>query len=156
MQFIVKKGCVGFLKVDLFSFSDLTLFSVYLWFILDLKRDSNKHNCAAYIGLFQKIKTGDWEGILYWKKPSWNFWICHFTLRNSGEKNFHPHKFCKIVWHSFLEIARSKTKAHHGNSTWFLFLNTPGNSTSFLIDPWNFQMLFLQHPWKFHVLNPPV
>ena len=31
------------------------------------------------------------------------------------------------------------------------------NSTSFLIDPWNLHMLFLQYPWKFHVLpsTPP-
>ena len=35
------------------------------------------------------------------------------------------------------------------------FLNTPGNPTSFLIDPWNFDMLFLQYPWIFHVLNHP-
>ena len=34
------------------------------------------------------------------------------------------------------------------------FSNTPGNSTSFLIDPWHFHMVFLQYPWKFHVLNP--
>ena len=34
-------------------------------------------------------------------------------------------------------------------------LNTPGNPTSFLIDPWNFDMLFLQYPWIFHVLNHP-
>ena len=36
----------------------------------------------------------------------------------------------------------------------FSFLNTPGNPT-FLIDPWNFHMLFLHCPWKFHVLNSP-
>ena len=35
------------------------------------------------------------------------------------------------------------------------FLNTPGNSTSFLIDPLNFHMLFLQYPQIFHVLNSP-
>ena len=34
------------------------------------------------------------------------------------------------------------------------FLNTHGNSTSFLIEHWNFHMLFLQYPWKFHVLTP--
>ena len=35
-----------------------------------------------------------------------------------------------------------------------IFFNTLGISTYFLIDPWNFHMLFLQYPWKFHVLNP--
>ena len=35
------------------------------------------------------------------------------------------------------------------------FVNTLGNSASFLIDPWNLHMFFsLQYPWKFHVLNP--
>ena len=33
-------------------------------------------------------------------------------------------------------------------------LNKPGNSTSFLTDPWN--MLFLLYPLKLHVLNPHV
>ena len=32
------------------------------------------------------------------------------------------------------------------------FLITSGNST-FLIDPWNFHILFFQYPWKFQVLN---
>ena len=32
-------------------------------------------------------------------------------------------------------------------------LITPGNSTSPLIEPWNFHMLFLQYPWQFHSLN---
>ena len=30
----------------------------------------------------------------------------------------------------------------------------PWNSTSFLINPWKFHMLFLWYPWKFHFLNP--
>ena len=35
-------------------------------------------------------------------------------------------------------------------------LITPGNSTSFLIGPWNFHMLILEYLWKFHILSPPV
>ena len=35
-----------------------------------------------------------------------------------------------------------------------LFLNTLGISTSFLIDPWNFHMLFLPYSWKLHLLKP--
>ena len=30
----------------------------------------------------------------------------------------------------------------------YFFLITPGISTSFLIDPWNLRMLFLQYPWN--------
>ena len=33
-----------------------------------------------------------------------------------------------------------------------IFFNHPGNSTSFLNDPWNFHMFFLLYPWKFHGL----
>ena len=36
----------------------------------------------------------------------------------------------------------------------YFFLHTRRNSTSFLIDAWNFYMFFLHYPWKFHVLNP--
>ena len=33
-------------------------------------------------------------------------------------------------------------------------LSTSGDCSSYLIDPWNFQMLFLQYPLKFHILSP--
>ena len=42
-------------------------------------------------------------------------------------------KFCKIVLHSLI---------------------IPGNCSSFSVDPYNFNMIFLQYPRKFHVLNP--
>ena len=52
------------------------------------------------------------------------------------------------------EILRPKTKTH-GSSTWF-FLDHPGNSILqtmlFLIKPGKFHQLFLQYPWKFHIL----
>ena len=38
----------------------------------------------------------------------------------------------------------------------YFFLVTFGNSISFLINPWKFQILFLWYPWKFHILNPPI
>ena len=41
------------------------------------------------------------------------------------------------------------------NSTPGYSTKTPRNSTSFLINPWKFHMLFLWYPWKFHILNPP-
>ena len=56
------------------------------------------------------------------------------------------------MWHP-LEISRSKTKTQPWKLQIF-FLYTPRNSTSFLIDPWNFPMLLLQYPLKFHVLKP--
>ena len=43
-------------------------------------------------------------------------------------------KFCKIALYTLI---------------------TPGNCTSFSVDPYNLNMKFLQYPRKFHVLNPP-
>ena len=68
----------------------------------------------------------------------WKLWI-------QQKKRVNPRKFCEIMVYSFfgLEIStRPKTKTD-GNSTWFFLdqLITPRNSTSFLIDPWNFLML---------------
>ena len=40
------------------------------------------------------------------------------------------------------------------HSTWVFCEHFCGNSTSFLIDPWNFHAL--QNPWKFHVSSTPV
>ena len=70
----------------------------------------------------------------------WKLWI-------QEKKGFIPENSTKLWYmHSFfgLEIStRPKTKTH-GNSTWFFLdqLTTPRNSTSFLINPWNFLMLF--------------
>ena len=58
--------------------------------------------------------------------------------------SFHLSKFCKIVWQLF-EIPSSMS---------FLNTSSPGNFTCFSLNPCNFHMLFLQHPWKFHVLKP--
>ena len=83
----------------------------------------------------------------FWKNPGiFRFVTLPLEIVNSRGKRVHPRKFCKIVVHSFfgLEIlTRPKIKTH-GNSTWFFFdqLTTPRNSTSFLINPWNFLMLF--------------
>ena len=35
---------------------------------------------------------------------------------------------------------------------YYFFSVTLGNSTSFLINPWKFHMIFLRCPWKFHIL----
>ena len=83
----------------------------------------------------------------FWKNPGiFRFVTLPLEIVNSRGKRVHPRKFCKIVVHSFfgLEIlTRPKIKTH-GNSTWFFLdqLTTPRNSTSFLINPWNFLMLF--------------
>ena len=124
------------------------------------------NRCLLTLGTFKRNSD------IYWRIPCWlgysrkkskqgqssrtggHFWknteIFGFVtlpleIVNSREKRVHPRKFCKIVVHSFfgLEFSRPKAKTH-GNSTWFFLdqLITPRNSTSFLIDPWNFLMLF--------------
>ena len=55
----------------------------------------------------------------------WNFWTHQSFL--------YPWNFCKIVFHPLI---------------------TPGNCTSFSVDPKNFNMTFLQYPRKFDVLKP--
>ena len=83
----------------------------------------------------------------FWKNPGiFRFVTLPLENVNSREKRANPRKFCKIMAHSFfgLEIStRPKTKTN-GNSTWFFLdqLITPRISTSFLIEPWNFLMLF--------------
>ena len=68
--------------------------------------------------------------------------LCHYKFQ--GEQTFTPGNSAKLC-----DKNQDGWKFHE------FFLNTPGNSTSFLLDPWNFLMLFLQYPWKFRVFNPP-
>ena len=50
----------------------------------------------------------------------------------------------EILQDCVIALGNSKFKNHDA-----------GNSTSFLIDPQNFYMLFLQYHWKFHVFSHP-
>ena len=108
-----------------------------------------------YNGLFQKTNkqtnSGSW-GHTFLKNPPGIFHFFTLPLEIPDKTEHHPWKFCKVVFHP-LEIPSPKTKTP-GNSTWFFFLVTPGNSTSFLINLWKFHMLFLWYPWKFHIFNP--
>ena len=127
------------------------------------KRDSHiywRMPCLDWVIIFQKkIQTGaimeDWRTFLWKNLRMYRF--VTLRLEIPEKKVIHPRIFCKIVIHSFfgLKISRPKAKTH-GNSTWFFLdqLITPRNSTSFLIDPWNFLMLFLKYPCNLHVLDP--
>ena len=93
------------------------------------------------MGYSRKKQTGI-EDILFWKPP-WNFRICYFTLRNSGENKFLSLEIlqnCDTPWKFQGQKPRPMEIPHD------FFLNTTGNSSSFFIDPWNFHMLFLQYP----------
>ena len=90
------------------------------------------------------------------RKPPRIFKFVTLPLEILGKTRFHPYpwKFCRIVCH-LLQIPRSKAKDPWMEIPHQFFLRTPRNSTSFLIHPWNFHMLFLQYSLKFHVLDPP-
>ena len=89
------------------------------------------------------------------RKPKQREGESHFTLENSGEKKLHPWIFDRLALRSFT----LNTKVRKNNTHWLLkfhmiFLSIPGNSTSFLLEPWNF-LPFLQYSCKFHVFDPP-
>ena len=59
---------------------------------------------------------------------------------------------------STLDVWQSSkyTSALYKLGKYYFFFVTLENSTSFLINPWKFHMLFPWCPWKFHTLNPLV
>ena len=62
-----------------------------------------------------------------------------------------PQIFLTSLGNSKVKNQETKTP---GNSTNFSLVAL-GNSTSFLINPWKFHMLFVWYHCKFHILNPP-
>ena len=79
-------------------------------------------------GLFQKKTNRDWGyTFLNPSPPPWNFQICYFTLRNSGENKLLS---LEILQNCVTPLGNSKVKNQdlcYGHSTWF----------------------FLEHQWKF-------
>ena len=109
-------------------------------------------------GLFQKkSKRGEWGGlrIYFFEKPLEFFIFFTLPLEIPDKTQLKPWIFRKIVL-DLLEVRRPKTKTPGLEILHYFFLITLGNSTSFLINPCKFHMLFLWHPWKFHILKPPV
>ena len=84
--------------------------------------------------------------IYFSEKPLWNFWVCQFTCRNSRENKLSRLEIPRCCVTS---LGNSKVK---NQDSWKFHISFSWTS---LIDAWNFQMLFLQYPWKFPVLNPP-
>ena len=85
------------------------------------------------------------EDILFWTLlPPLNFSFFNFIPGNSRQ-------ICLLS--NPYKIPRPKTKTPLEIPHYFFF--TLGNSTSFLDNPWKFNMLFLWYPWpwKFRILN---
>ena len=92
------------------------------------------------------------EDTLSWKGTLEILDLSLYPKKSRRKKAFAPGNsanLCNTPWKFQSQKPRLMEIPH------YFFLNTPGISTSFLVDPWNFHMLFLQDPRKFHVLNPP-
>ena len=91
------------------------------------------------------------EYIFFGRKKVWSFVISSMEIPDKTK--LHPWKFCKIVLHP-LEISGPKTKhpcKFHMNFSW----SYPRNSASFLINPWNNHIVFLQYPSGNSMSSPP-
>ena len=80
------------------------------------------------------------------------FHFFYFTPGNSRQNKAQPLDcwiFHKIVV-DLLQFPRQKQRPLE--IPYYFFSVTLGNSTSFLINPWKFHMIFLRCPWKFHIL----
>ena len=102
--------------------------------------------------LFQKKRNRGLRTYFFEPPPPWIFLFLFFTLhlKIPDKTKPHPWKFQTFLLDP-LKFQVQKPR----NSTLF-FLVTPSKSTSFLINPWKFYMLFLWYPWKICILNPPV
>ena len=87
--------------------------------------------------------------------PRWNFSFFYFTPGNSRQSKVPPLEIPQIFLTSLgnSKVKNQETKTP-GNSTNFSLVAL-GNSTSFLINPWKFHMLFVWYHCKFHILNLP-
>ena len=88
---------------------------IYRSWVLDYSRKSPKKGWVDDVYLH------------FWKSP-WNLYICHFTLLKQASTPGNYKYLCYTPW----KFQAQKSKIN-GKSTW-LFLITPGKSTSFLID----------------------
>ena len=108
-----------------------------------------KYLPSHILGYSRKKNRGELR-IYFSENASGNFRFVTLSLEVLEKTSFHTTRFCKIVWH-LLDIQKPRPMEIPHD----FFLDIPENSTSFLIDPWNFHMLFLQYLWKIHVLNHP-
>ena len=105
--------------------------------------------CICHIGLFQK-KDKQGMRIYFFEKKQKTLEFSSFLLypwKCQAKQIFtpgHSGNLCLTPW-----LGESKVKIQPRRSIWKLHIN----STSFLINPWKFHMLFLQYPWKFYILT---
>ena len=74
------------------------------------------------------------------------------SLEIQEKTKLHPWKFHKTCY-THWKFQGQKQRPMEIQLNFFLI--TPGNSTFFLLGPWDCYMVLLQYPWKFHALNHP-
>ena len=94
------------------------------------------------------------EHILFWKNP-WNFSFFNFTPGNSRQSKALPLEIQQNCGRS-LGNSKAKNQDPWKFPHYFFSRSAFGKSTLFLINRWEFHMLFHWYPWKFHMLNPPL
>ena len=101
----------------------------------------------------------DW-GYTFLKNP-WNFSVFYFTLGNSRQNKVKAHSldipqnYVRSPSEFPAKRPPQKPRALQPGNSLLFFLVTLGNSTSFLINPWKFHMLFFDTPGNFISLTPP-
>ena len=103
----------------------------------------------------KKLKAWRLRMYLFEKKDPEIFRFVTLPIKIPDRTMFHTHLEIpqNFVWHH-LQFQGQKPRSMEIPHEFFSI--TPRNSTSFLIDPWNFHILFFKHSWKFHVFNPHV
>ena len=81
-------------------------------------------------------------------------WESLYPWKFRRKKSFTPGYLTDLRYTpSLLNTKARKNKTHGLLKFHMIFLIIPGNSTSFLLEPWNF-LPFLQYSCKFHVFDP--
>ena len=85
-----------------------------------------------------KPTTLSYSWLWIWKKP-WDFVTLPLEILDKAKLQFHKH-----VLHCCLKIPRSKAKNQAPMQIPHELFLIPWNSTPFLMNPWNFDILFLE------------
>ena len=106
-----------------------------------------------YIDYSRKIPNKRGWGHNFWKKTPGIFRFVTLPLEVSDKMKLIPGNSTKLCYtHCNFQGQNPRPIEIPYDFFWM----TPVNAISFCIDPKNFHILFIQYPWKFHVVNLPV
>ena len=93
------------------------------------------------------VEVGD----IFFENPPEIFHFLLYPWKSQTKQSSNPGYSTKLL--ETLEIPTGQKQRLLGIPYYFFLVSLLGNSTSFLINPWKFHMLFLWYPWKFHILS---